>query len=368
LNIEQIKSIKLNFILATARTGSTLLLSMLNLHPNIVSAEEEPFSYNLHPRFGKIKKWTSKTIDTYCNDFYFLSKGKLKTQFGTKQDLKSILETYKPYLTFDVVIKLTYLCFQPNKDKSHITAIFDKQLEYHACLEVIAKIYPDSKFIILQRDPRDQVLAMSLLAKRKKEFRKSFLLRALTWNYKYKTLLKKAAEIGKERFLEIKYEDLILNPEMELKRISGFFNMPYNSTMLAYDEHFKKLGNEKGVSESTINNFLTEQSSLLQKLNKNKIDAWKEGLTNKEANLIWAVCFDVAEKMGYKRDEHFVSQKFNFNNYVTYLVFLIRNIVAPKIYHLLPYYIKYVIVYSMKLGKIYKPNDKHAYPNSYHNN
>ncbi len=368
MNIEQIKNIKLNFIIATARTGSTLLLSMLNMHPNVVSASEEPFAYNLYSRFGKIKKWTSKTIDTYCNDFYFISLGRLESQFGTKQDLKNILETYKPYLTFDVVIKLTYLCFQPSKDKSHITAIFDKQLEFHICIETIAKIYPDSKFIILHRDPRDQILAKIKLAKRMNESSKSLFFWAYIWRYKYSIFLKKASKIGKERFLEVKYEDLVLKPEIELKRISGFFNIPYDSTMLAYDEYFKRQRNEVDVNDTTINKFLTQHSSLLQKVNKNKIGVWKEELTNEETNLIWMVCGDLAEKIGYTRDENFIKQRFKLKYGIDYLAFLIWRVIGPNVFHSLPYFIKYVIVYFMKLGKIYKTNDKHAYPNSYHNN
>jgi hypothetical protein len=62
MDIEQFKNIKLNFILATARVGSTLLVSMLNAHQNVISTSEEPFAYNLYPKYSKVKKWTSKVI------------------------------------------------------------------------------------------------------------------------------------------------------------------------------------------------------------------------------------------------------------------------------------------------------------------
>lgn len=360
MNIEQIKSIKLNFILATARTGSTLLLSMLNMHPNVVVASEEPFVYNLYPKFGKIKKWTSKIIDRYCNDFFLLSLDRLEAQFGSKQDLKKSLEAYKSYLTFEVVIKLTYLCFQPNKDKSNITAIVDKQLEFHNCMEIIAKIYPDSKFIILHRDPRDQILAKVKLAKRMNESAKSSFIWAYTWRYKYKNLLKKASKINKERFLEIKYEDLILSPEGELNLISKFIGIPYDHNMLTYDEHFKKIGNEVDINNPVINKFLIQHSSLLQKVNKNKIGVWKDELTDKEANLIWTICGKLAEEIGYKKEEGFIKQKYKLKYGLDYFYFLIWNIMAPKIFHSLPYSIKYLIVSITKFDK--------KKPKAYHTN
>jgi hypothetical protein len=48
-----LKNISLNFILSTGRTGSTLLSSMLNMHPEILSVSEEPFAYNLYPKIQK---------------------------------------------------------------------------------------------------------------------------------------------------------------------------------------------------------------------------------------------------------------------------------------------------------------------------
>jgi hypothetical protein len=43
--MQDIDKISLNFILSTGRTGSTLLSSMLNMHPNVISTSEEPFAY-----------------------------------------------------------------------------------------------------------------------------------------------------------------------------------------------------------------------------------------------------------------------------------------------------------------------------------
>ncbi len=338
MNINQVEDIKLNFILATARTGSTLLSSMLNMHPNVISPHEEPFAYTLHQKYGKIDQWTSGTIENYCDDFYFFSRGKLD-QFGTKEDLRIILKKYKSYLTFDVVIRLTYLCFFPDKNKTAVNTIVDKQLEFHACLENVADIYPKSKFLILLRDPRDQVLSRFLLAKRRKEREENYLSRAYIWNHKYKTLAEKASKIGKDRFLEIKYEDLILNPEKKLRDICLFFNLPYNPVMLEYDEHYRKLG-DKNIDEIAKQNFLSVHSGLVQKVDDKKIGVWKKEMKQEDINLIWTVCGELAEQFGYKREEHFVKQKLTIKDYFSLINFFILNIIAPKIYHSAPFYIK----------------------------
>ena len=123
MNLEQIQNIKLHFILTTARTGSTMLSSMLNAHPNVISTIEEPFAYNLYPKYHNIKNWTSETIQNYCYDFYLFSEGRLGLQFSSKKELEKLLETYKSQLNYTLAIRITYLCFFPTKDKSDISTV-----------------------------------------------------------------------------------------------------------------------------------------------------------------------------------------------------------------------------------------------------
>src|ERR1039457_7247395 len=133
MGIQQVKDIKLNFILAIARTGSTLLSSMLNTHPNVISTIEEPFAYNLYPKYKSIEQWTSETIQEFCYDFYLFSEGRLEVQLGTKKDLETILETNQSSLNAEIAIKLAYLCFFPHKDKNEINTVVDKELKFHFC-------------------------------------------------------------------------------------------------------------------------------------------------------------------------------------------------------------------------------------------
>src|ERR1700741_3834466 len=239
MDIEQIKNIKLNFVLATARTGSTLFSYMFNMHTNVVSTSEEPFAYSLYPKYKKVKIWTSKIIQEFCYDFYLFSEGRLELQFGTKKDLETLLEKHKTNLTADIAIKLTYLCFYPTKDKSEITTVVDKQLIFHFCLEQVAAFYPESKFIILYRDPRDQALARFRMEIRKNGSTDYYSI-ARSWKNTYTKLQQLKDKIGADRFIEIKYEDLVSNPENELQKICSFIGIPYNSIMLDYHEKIKK--------------------------------------------------------------------------------------------------------------------------------
>jgi sulfotransferase family protein len=351
LNIEQIKDIKLNFILATARTGSTLLSSMLNAHPNVISTFEEPFALNLYPRYKNVKKWTSRTIQAFCYDFYLFSEGFLEVQFGKRKDLETILETHKLELTVDIAIRLTYLCFFPNKNKSEIITIVDKQLKFHLCIEKVALLFPESRFIILYRDPRDQALIRDRMSKRKNR-KEDYYVISNIWQNTYHRLNRYKKETDSSRFLEIKYEDLVSNPEMELKKICSFIEIPYNSTMLNYNELINREMSETSINKNSLKEFTLFHKGLTQKTSTDKIGIWKQGLKPEEANLIWSVCGELAEKIGYKKDENFKKQALPVKNYLHYIVASVKRMIA-RLYYESPFSVKY-LVKKIKYGRHFK--------------
>ncbi|MHB8258783.1 MAG: sulfotransferase family protein [Bacteroidia bacterium] len=348
MNIQQVKNINLNFILATARTGSTLLSSMFNAHPNVVSTSEEPFAYSLYPKYKHIQQWTSKIIQEFCDDFYLFSDGKLGMQFGTKKELETILEANKEHLTVEIAIKLGYLCFFPTKEKNEITTvvdkqIFDKKVNSHFGVEKVTGFYPESKFIILYRDPRDQALArFRMLDKQNKH--PNYYRIACAWNDAYGKLYSLKNKIDKGRILEIKYEDLVSNPENELRKVCAFVAIPYYPVMLTYDEQIKKeLSQNKdkyNYSPIDMKLFLLHMQGLTEKPSTDKVGFWKQGMNPNEANLIWTICGSLAEKIGYKKDEHFTKQPIKLKNYVSRLVMLFE-IAINLLYNISPFFIMY---------------------------
>ncbi|MEO8761514.1 MAG: sulfotransferase [Bacteroidia bacterium] len=367
--------IKVNFILTIARTGSTLLSTMLNEHPNVISTIEEPFAYSLYPKYKHIKKWTSKTIQNYCYDFYLFSEGKLEIQFGTKKDLETILETHKKNLTIDLAIRLTYLCFFPTKNKNNITTVVDKQLLFHSCLKEVSSFYPESKFIILHRDPRDNAFTKWRMYEKKKEVgMQNYYRIAYDWNYTYNKILSLKNKIGTNRFLDIKYEDLVTNPEIELQKICSFLAITYQPIMLEYDEKIKNEISEleRKQGESSAKYYFSFHDGLAQKPKTNKIGYWKQHLKPEEANLIWTVCGELAEKIGYKQDKDFIKQTLTFANYITTLAFF-GNRIKTKLYYASPFFIKHFIKklkyrQKFKSHALAKKGTQSFYEKTYHNN
>ncbi|MDF2453995.1 MAG: Sulfotransferase domain protein [Bacteroidota bacterium] len=336
--------ISLNFILSTGRTGSTLLTTMLNMHPQMLSTFEEPFAYNLYQKYNSKTDWDDQLIKEFCYDFYLFSEGKLEPQFGKKEDLIKILTAHKSGLTGAKAIKLAYFAFLPNKDKSEVTVVIDKQVKIHPVLSELITFYPKSKFIVLYRDARDNSLVKYKRSFKQKRKRSLYYF-AKIWNHEYKILNRETGKISSERVLKIKYEELVENPEKTLILISSFFKVPFDAAMLNYDEKFKEniSSSSTSISHSVIDNLLLFHEGLSQKVNTKKVGVWKTELKEKEYNMIWSVCKSTLLKSGYKAENCKSFFYFRVNMLPDFLRFYITRVILPFLYYKTPYSIRYLI-------------------------
>lgn len=319
---------------------------MLNMHDKVLSISEEPFSYSLFPKYKNITTWTDEIIEQYCYDLYLFSESHIHLQFGKKESLKNLLKKHQTNLNVNLAIRLTYLNFFPDKDKSQITTIVDKELKFHQVISEVAEFYPKSKFIILLRDPRDTVLIN--LKKKKNENKDAILIElAKGWNYIYKTLIDKLKLIDNNRFIKVKYEDLVSNPEYTLKRISNFLGFDFHYNMLNYSENIKKAIDKS--SSSIQQHMSTFHDGLTKKVSTSKINVWKTELSKKQSDIIWSICEKTAIEAGYEKDSSNKLSSIKYFSPYHSIHFYFTNILIPKIYFSSPFSIKYIIK-KMKYG------------------
>lgn len=67
------------------------------------------------------------------------------------------------------------------------------------------------------------------------------------WNQAIQTMHEQCKEIGKDRCLMVFYEQLVLHPELEMRKILGFLDIPWNESVLHHEEFINK---ENGVALS----------------------------------------------------------------------------------------------------------------------
>jgi hypothetical protein len=102
--------------------------------------------------------------------------------------------------------------------------------DYLDRMHIINEIFPETQFIHIIRDGRD--VASSVM---KLPWGPNDIIRAAEWWNQHLWLARRVgAVLGKERYIEVHYENLVENPERELKRLCLFLGEEYSSKMLEY--------------------------------------------------------------------------------------------------------------------------------------
>jgi hypothetical protein len=128
--------------------------------------------------------------------------------------------------------------------------LIDKNPGIHHFIPALIRIFPEIKFIIALRDPRDVVLSCfvvphwPLIAGNVDFLNLEGTVRAYTrvmgtW-LKLKPLIKNP-------FLEVRYEDMVDDLEPVARKTLDFLGVPWDARVLAFDQHAR----QKGVRSPT---------------------------------------------------------------------------------------------------------------------
>ena len=106
----------------------------------------------------------------------------------------------------------------------------DKSPGYITKMPVLARMFPDARFIHIIRDGRDVWLSLKNL-----RWEKDVVKVAGDWARSVVFARSWASRLG-DRYLEVRYERLVAHPEEEARRITDFLGAPYAPAMIEPDE------------------------------------------------------------------------------------------------------------------------------------
>lgn len=285
----------MTFIVGMGRSGTTMLTNMLNLNPNIIACPENEFVMYAYADF-KNKNFNDKiTVNRFINLF----EGKFSKiiSFWKPGNQLSYLITELQDKTYANVCKQVYLSYPfAQKDIELVNCIVDKNPIYSLYLDELNTIYPNSKYIVLTRDFRDNAIS------RKKYSDKNTSLYTLgaSWNYYYEHIFKSINKSNLDYYL-LRYEDLAENPSATLQKLCKFLNIQYSENML----HFQGLAKDikkyvkENLNEKDFNKLNTMHSNLEKTISVDRIEAYKKELTKKEIEILDAICYKFGKKFNY---------------------------------------------------------------------
>lgn len=158
----------------------------------------------------------------------------------------------------------------------------------------LARAFPKAKFFVVIRDPRSVYASLSKNAENRTEL-KVQLLSFCRHFRKYVILSNFLLSLPflKKRLMIIKYEDLVTNPNIYLKKICKFLQINFNKNMVNPNKYYDFVTKKKWIPHSAFN-------SKFPKLNNKPIHKWKKYLTKYEVKSIEFLCQIEMRAMDYK--------------------------------------------------------------------
>jgi hypothetical protein len=214
------------FIVGADRSGTTLLLVMLDRHPDVAIPGEGhfiPILWRQRDRYGTDDR--VEDVDRFLLD---LAAFPTFRYWGLSvESVRRELQTEEP-LTLTRAIEAAYRGYARSKGKARWG---DKTPEYVDHIPLLAGLFPEARFVHMIRDPRDVALSSVALGKLHRHPATS----AFLWSRKVRRGMEAAGLLGTNRYHELHYEALLDDAERELRHLTDFLALPFDARMLAHD-------------------------------------------------------------------------------------------------------------------------------------
>lgn len=262
---------------------------MFDAHPNVAIPLECKFALDLYPRYGKTTQWTGKDIDSFYGDLQ--EQLMFDTWTIDHEKLKSDLDGCVGNTPYGRICRIVYLHYQSFFEKEDIQWIGDKNPGYTIYTRKLSKIFPGAKFIHILRDYRDNYLSLKNV-----HFEMPIpSLAAAKWKLFYHKF-HRASLKDSGNYLLLRYEDLVKDPEGEMKKLCAFLDLPVREEVFHFDEK------KEEVLQAYPPGFVERyHENLLNKVNASRVERWREKLTEREVRILDYSVGEAAGEAGYVR-------------------------------------------------------------------
>jgi len=224
------------FVVGRPHSGNTMVSSILGKSDNLFSFIDEDVFFEKLPKYRYLKSDSKREI----------RKDIIKSTQPHIEE--SILESIEKRMNHDINDKddiVDYYLTLKNliSQRKGFNRWAQKATSYIFAIEEIIDILPDSKFIFMVRNPFD--IAASL---KRRGGKNTWVRMVWGWNKGVRKGLKLRSS-NPDKFLLVKYEDVILNPKCSIKKVCNFLGISFENSLL--DINHVNRSEEPHVMESS---------------------------------------------------------------------------------------------------------------------
>jgi hypothetical protein len=265
-------------ILGVSRSGTTLLKEMLDRHSQLAIPTESYFVPQLWDRHG-----ADVERDAFVADVARIPR---IAEWGVHpEDVRQRLSERAPFAD---AVQAIYRVYAEALGKSRFG---DKTPAYMQRLDLVERAFPGALYVHIVRDGRDACLSF-LAMKRRPRFNwarpRGVAAFAAQWRKEVANAQRFGATTAAGRYLELRYEDLVADPQARLRRVCDFLNLAFEPQMLDYH---RDLDPQRLLDHP-----------MLAEPPKEARSRWREQMRPEDVRRFEAIAGDLLERLGYERE------------------------------------------------------------------
>jgi hypothetical protein len=288
------------FICGHPKSGTTLLVSLLDSHPQLLVYPNETFFFrgfvpemrkrDLDEKVSLAQRYLLHFFERVSNDpdneksekpsqnQVFVDYAKTCQEMSHQVDMNGLRHDG------DLLSAAVIAYARVNGKVSSDTKYWIEKTPYNEHFaQTIFNWWPDARCIHIVRDPRDNFLTYQ-----RKHLGLSAEDFSVGWNSSLKAGLKNQENFGKDDYLILRYEDLTIEPEKTLQELIDFLRIE--------DDDVLRIPTSDGIPWEGNSQF----GDKFQGISSKPVGRWKRELDKRYATIIESICADFMSRESYE--------------------------------------------------------------------
>lgn len=292
------------FVVGHRKTGTTLVLDLLDGHPQLVCLPGEsnhflhflPRVAALDPaaRAAQAQAWWLLRLVTPSGLPPFWAAGPFDAEpdpyaVFTRELLRLAAELPQRDLLGLAAVALDAARSGTSGGSPARRAWVEKTPGHEHCLERILRVYPRARFVHVLRDPRSVAAAIARLDRAAGQ-ETDLLDVALGIRRSFAAARRNRRILGERRYHLLRYEDLVARPQEAMRRVAGFADIGWSPSLLV-----PTVGGVEATSNSAW-----PGRRVTGAIEARQLELWRQELDERAAALVSAVTARAARPFGYR--------------------------------------------------------------------
>jgi hypothetical protein len=286
------------FVVGVARSGTTLLRLMLDAHPELTIPPETHFIPKLAKTLGEVPKSVGED-ELRRRALTLITEHRRWPDFGLDaHELERRFEHAEPF-TATSALRAFYGLYAEKQGKPRWG---DKSPSYVRRMRRVHAVLPEARFIHLIRDGRDVALSQLEVHHGNDEVADA----AAEWVEG----IEKARAAGgrfRDEYAEVRYEDLVDDPEPVLRRVCALIELEYDPAMLDYHRSAEERMAETirdldrgGGAAVTAEQRAAQHANVSKPPQRERAGRWRKDMSAEQREVFEGVAGDLLRDLGYE--------------------------------------------------------------------